>query len=79
MHMHLEFHRGGEAKLILDDVDITKHVLADGFGFDFDPSTRGAVVSMKLRPSKLTVEGDLKDVPESVRLLVDSALPEGGV
>mgnify|MGYP000923125607 CR=1 FL=1 len=55
------------AKVVVDGVDITKAVLADGFAVEFlhDPAPH-AVVSMRLRIDHLDM-----DLPEAVLNLID--------
>lgn len=49
------------ARVLVDGVDITDAVLADGFGVEFEHDTRRAVVSMKLRADRLDLE-----LPDSI-------------
>lgn len=55
------------AKVVVDGVDITKAVLADGFAVEFkhEPAPH-AVVSMQLRVDRLDM-----DLPEAVLNLID--------
>lgn len=59
MHMHLSVDRSDptETRLLLDDVDVTRSVMASGFRIEIDEHHR-PVVSMQIRPDSLTVEGD---------------------
>lgn len=59
MHVHLTT-ESGETKLLLDGVDITKSVLAEGFSITEHPDLRGRFkVQMTVMADRLTVEGDL--------------------
>lgn len=60
---HVQITAGpGETKLLVDGVDITESVLAEGFGIDFSKVPAGpVVVSMKLRTDRLDL-----DLPDSI-------------
>jgi len=45
-----------EVKVIIDGVDVTKSVLAEGFGVTFDEAGRKPVVHMTLMPKVLDLD-----------------------
>lgn len=59
LDIHLERGNPTAARVLLDDQDITKYVLAEGFGVVLDD--RNPVVTLRLRPTVLNVTELLPD------------------
>ncbi|MEV5001972.1 hypothetical protein [Nocardioides sp. LML1-1-1.1] len=77
IEIHLERTNPAAARVHLDGVDITKHVLADGFGVTLAQPGDQACVAMKLRPSILEITELLPDGAEFIVQAQpgDTALP----
>lgn len=55
------------AQVVVDGVDITKAVLAEGFAVEFPQDSPHAVVSMRLRVDRLDM-----DLPDAVLAVLDA-------
>ena len=61
MHMTITFPTDGTPRVEIDGVDISRHILRDGFSITPGEPIGQALVHMTLRPPTLVVDGEVVD------------------